>query len=235
VRPKIVDATVATAIVSPHRQISTERASVPLTLLAYGFGALGVAINVWNARTAAPADMILSATTGVLAEGVTFFLPAWALTLPPIRRILAFVLLVFLIVPFALTNNLRMASIISADATMARADRPTAGTEKADNALAQAQAARDQACTTRKPTEACKQRENEVARLQNKPIEAQNKVAAAARPESADFAKLIAWLSFGRIIPTADDFDMLWLMFRTLLPQIGGVVLMLASARRFQD
>jgi len=28
--------------------------------------------------------------------------------------------------------------------------------------------------------------------------------------------------------PGADDFDMLWLFFRTLLPQVGGLVLMLA-------
>jgi len=35
-------------------------------------------------------------------------------------------------------------------------------------------------------------------------------------------------VSFGRIEPKVDDFDMLWLLFRTLLPQLGGIVLMLA-------
>jgi hypothetical protein len=35
-------------------------------------------------------------------------------------------------------------------------------------------------------------------------------------------------VSNGAIRPGADDFDMLWLFFRTLLPQVGGLVLMLA-------
>jgi hypothetical protein len=38
----------------------------------------------------------------------------------------------------------------------------------------------------------------------------------------------VAWLSNGTLQPGAEDFDMLWLFFRTLLPQVGGLVLMLA-------
>jgi len=53
-----------------------------------------------------------------------------------------------------------------------------------------------------------------------------NKVAAQAKPESADFAKLVTWLSSGYLRSCADDFEMLWLFFRTLLPQVGGLVLM---------
>jgi hypothetical protein len=32
----------------------------------------------------------------------------------------------------------------------------------------------------------------------------------------------------GAVQPGADDFAMLWLLFRTFLPQVGGIVLMLA-------
>jgi hypothetical protein len=32
----------------------------------------------------------------------------------------------------------------------------------------------------------------------------------------------------GTVQPGARDFDMLWLLFRTFLPQVGGLVLMLA-------
>jgi hypothetical protein len=32
----------------------------------------------------------------------------------------------------------------------------------------------------------------------------------------------------GAIQPGSDDFSMLWLLFRTFLPQVGGLVLMLA-------
>ena len=63
------------------------RTSRPLIAIAYGFFALGVGINVWNAWTSgALTDMALPATLGVLAEGVVFFLPAWALTLPVGRQ-----------------------------------------------------------------------------------------------------------------------------------------------------
>jgi hypothetical protein len=64
--------------------------------------------------------------------------------------------------------------------------------------------------------------------IEAKRAQATSKVAAHAKPESADFAKLVAWLSIGAVRPSADDFDMVWLFFRTLLPQVGGLVLMLA-------
>jgi hypothetical protein len=75
---------------------------------------------------------------------------------------------------------------------------------------------------------ACQSRQAEVAKLEAKQIQATNKVAAEAKPEGADFAKLVAWLSNGALQPGAADFDNLWLFFRTLLPQVGGLVLMLA-------
>jgi hypothetical protein len=39
----------------------------------------------------------------------------------------------------------------------------------------------------------------------------------------------VAWVSRGAIQPGADDFAMWWLLFRTFLPQVGGLVLMLAQ------
>jgi hypothetical protein len=77
-------------------------------------------------------------------------------------------------------------------------------------------------------TVACQSRQAEVTKLEKKQTLATNKVAAQAKPESADFAKLVAWVSNGTMRPSAEDFDMLWLFFRTLLPHVGGLVLMLA-------
>jgi hypothetical protein len=50
-----------------------------------------------------------------------------------------------------------------------------------------------------------------------------------AKPESTDFAKLVTWVSRGAVQPGVDDFAMLRLLFRTFLPQVGGLVLMLAQ------
>jgi hypothetical protein len=76
---------------------------------------------------------------------------------------------------------------------------------------------------------ACKVRQSEVTELEASQVQAMAKVVAQARPESIDFAKLVTWASRGAIQPGADDFAMLWLLFRTFLPQVGGIVLMLAQ------
>jgi hypothetical protein len=204
-------------------------ASIPLAVIAYGFFLLGVSINVWNAWTGGPiANTLLPALMGVLAESVMFFLPERTISLPLIGKVLAWVFLAF-VATFALTNSLRMASIVSADQAAARADRQTEGVRTADQALEAARARRDEACGRGLgKTVACGSRQAEVAKLEAKQTQAINKVAAQAKPESADFARLVAWGSGGRLRPGADDFDMLWLLFRTLLPQLGGLVLMLA-------
>jgi hypothetical protein len=215
------------ADVTPSR-----RTNYALAAIAYGFFALGIGINVWNASSGgAIADMALPAALGVLAEAVVFFLPAWALTLPIGRQVLAWALFAFISV-FALTNSLRMASITAADQMTTRADRQTEGVQTADHALDQARTKRDEACGPgHGKSVACKIRQAEVTKLEATQTQAAAKVVAQAKPESTDFAKLVAWVSRGAVQPGADDFSMLWLLFRTFLPQVGGLVLMLAQRR----
>jgi len=198
-------------------------------VIAYGFFVLGIGINVWNAWNAGPlANIILPAAMGVLAEAVMFFLPERTISLPWTGKLLAWVFLAF-VAAFALTNSLRMASIVSADQAAARADRQTEGVTLASKDLDAARAKRDEACGRGLgKTVACKLRQDEVTKLEARQTQVTNKVAAQAKPESTDFAKLVVWLSNGALHPGADDFDMLWLFFRTLLPQVGGLVLMLA-------
>jgi hypothetical protein len=169
---------------------------------------------------------------GVLAEAVMFFLPVRTMSLPLIGKLLAWAFLAF-VATFALTNSLRMASIVSADQAAARVDRQTEGVRTADQALEVARAKRDEACGRGLgKTVACQSRQAEVAKLEAKQTQATNKVTAQAKPESTDFAKLVAWVSMGAISPGAEDFDMLGLLFRTLLPQVGGLVLLLAGVER---
>jgi hypothetical protein len=198
--------------------------SWPLTALAYAFFALGVGINISNAPP--PPDGLLPMAMGVLAEGVMFWLPAHALTLPPLRKIIAVVLLAGLVVPFALVNSLRMASIVSADLAMARSDRVTAAIRDAEGALGDTRVARDTECRKNGPL--CRQRQADVVVAERKIEAARVPVVAIARPESADFARLVGWATRGLVIPSEGDFGTLWLLLRTLLPQIGGVVLLLA-------
>jgi hypothetical protein len=177
-----------------------------LVTIGYGFFALGIGINVWNATTGgAITDMGLPAALGVLAEAVVFFLPAWALTLPIGRQVLAWALFAFISL-FALTNSLRMASIIAADQATARADRQTEGVRTADHALDIARAKRDEACGRRLgKTVACKVRQAEVAKLEANQTQAMAKVVAQAKPDSTDFARLVTRVSRGAIQPGADE------------------------------
>jgi hypothetical protein len=67
--------------------------------------------------------------------------------------------------------------------------------------------------------------------LEANQTQATAKVADQARPESTDFGKLVTWVSRGVVQPGADDFTNLWLLFRTFLWQVGGLVLMLANGK----
>src|SRR5258705_9313815 len=175
-------------------------ASLPLAVIAYGFFALGLGINIWNAWTGGPiVNVILPAAMGVLTESVMFFLPERTISLPLIGKLLAWVFLAF-VAAFALTNSLRMANIVSAHQAAARADGQTQGLRTADQALEAARAKRDEACGRGLgKTVACQSRPAEVAQLEAKQTQATNKVAADAKPEGADFAKLVAWLSNGAL------------------------------------
>jgi hypothetical protein len=144
------------------------------------------------------------------------------------RKALASVILAF-VFAFALVNSLRMASILGADQTMGRADRQTVGVQTSSRQLTDARTARDKACRAGQgKSKACKDVERDVAKQEHAQTQATTTVASAAKPENPDFSALVTWVSRGSIAPGANDFAMLWLLFRTLLPQIGGFILMVA-------
>jgi hypothetical protein len=56
-------------------------------------------------------------------------------------------------------------------------------------------------------------------------------VEHAADPQTDAAAKIVTWLSAGTAIPEADSFAMLRLLLLALLPQIGGILLMIGRMR----
>jgi hypothetical protein len=100
----------------------------------------------------------------------------------------------------------------------------------ADHALDAARSKRDEAYGRGLgKTAACKVRQSEVTKLEASQSQATARVVAQAKPESTDSAKLVTWVSRGAIQPGANNFAMLWLLFRTFLPEMGGIVPMLAQ------
>jgi hypothetical protein len=83
---------------------------------------------------------------------------------------------------------------------LASADRQTEGVGSADHALDVARSKRDEACGRGLgKTVACKVRQAEVTKLDAVQVQATAKVVAQARPESTDFARLVAWVSRGAV------------------------------------
>jgi hypothetical protein len=56
-------------------------------------------------------------------------------------------------------------------------------------------------------------------------------VSATADPQTEAAINVVAWLSRGTIRPSAADFTMLRLVLLALLPQVGGILLMVGRHR----
>ena len=129
---------------------------------------------------------------------------------------------------FAVTAGIGFASVNIADTTLARAGRDTPAITIFRAALADAKAARDRECTKVGPI--CRQRENTVVDRQHELDTAMRAVEGTADPQTEAAAGLVAWLSVGTLRPDGQDFARIRLLLLALLPQIGGLVLMVARS-----
>ncbi len=73
----------------------------------------------------------------------------------------------------------------------------------------------------------CRQREQTVTDKEQALADAMKAVESAADPQTEAARRVVAWVSFGALHPTTDDFAMLRLVLLALLPQIGGMLLLI--------
>jgi hypothetical protein len=197
-----------------------------LYLTAYVLFALAVGINVYNAWGSNWTNTALPLAMGITAELALFVSVRWWGFSG--RGLLALALSVVFL-GFAVWNDLRMASIIAADAAMARADRSTAGTERAADAVTKAQAAAVTACGPGLgKSKGCALAQDAVTKAETAAKEARATVAAGANPAAKDFVRFVSWITRGAVVPSGDDFDNWGLLFRMLIPNLGGFFLLLA-------
>ncbi|WP_454632423.1 hypothetical protein [Bradyrhizobium cenepequi] len=214
-------------VVKPERHIL-------LILLAYSLGITAISINGWYSysRGATEIDKTIFLILGVILEWIAFYLPTQTSSLWKGRRYVAAtlsgLLYVFLFV-FAVTNSLGFASQNMHEVSTARAERITPAVSDAQRRLDTLTASRAVECVKR--GDKCRQLEKDEQLALEQLREAREKVSATADPEISAAAKLIAWASLDRFHPSQDDFAMLRLLLLTLLPQLGGLVLMVASQR----
>jgi hypothetical protein len=205
-------------------------ASVLLSIAALALAAVGITINGWFARSLGSSDIAgwLFLAVGVAADLVALVMPSCAAGLwQSGQRATALVgwavwLMTFV---FAVTAGIGFASTNISDVTIARASRVTPAIAGAQAALNDAMAARDRECKSG-VGKFCREREAAVVERRQVLDSAVASVGQSADAQSDAAIRLVTWLSHGLLRPTMEDFAMLRLVLLALLPQIGGILLL---------
>ena len=216
----------------------TNRHTTPalLTVAALALAVVGMTMNGWFARSLGSTDTAgwLFLTIGVAADLVALVIPSCAASLWQARHRAAALagwavwLMTFI---FAVTASIGFASVNIADVTLSRASRVTPALTTAQAALADAMAARDRECKGG-IGKFCREREAAVTERRQAVDVAMRSIEQTADPQTELAVRVVAWASRGMLQPTGDDFAMLRLVLLALLPQIGGILLMVGRAER---
>jgi hypothetical protein len=205
-------------------------APVLLTTAALALSTVGIAINGWFARSLGSSDLAgwLFLAIGVAADLAALVLPSAAAGLWHTgQRATALVGwgVWFVTFVFAVTAGIGFASTNISDVTLVRASRVTPAVTSAKAMLADAMAARDRECKGG-VGKFCHEREALVAERRQLLDAAMTSVGQAADPQTDAAIKLVAWISGGMMRPAPEDFAMVRLILLALLPQIGGMLLL---------
>jgi hypothetical protein len=193
-------------------------------------------MNGWFARSLGATDVAgwLFLAIGVAADLVALVMPSCAARLWRMRRratslagwavwAMTFVFAVMAGVGFASTNI--------TDTTLARASRPTPAVATAQAALSDAMSARDRECKGG-VGKFCREREATVNERRQALDLATQSVVQTADPQTESAIRIVAWVTHGALQPTGNDFAMLRLVLMALLPQIGGILLMVSRSAK---
>jgi hypothetical protein len=224
-----------TAPLSPGMASRSSRrsaASITLMAAALGLAAVGVTQNAWYARSLGATETAgtLFLGIGVASDMVALVMPSCAARSWQARqRTTALVgWLVWLATfVFAITAGIGFASTNIADVTMVRASRISPAVTLARTALNDAMTARDRECKGGVGRH-CREREVSVVDRRQALDLAMQAVAQTADPQTMAAVKLVSWATLGTVRPTGDDFGMLRLMLLCLLPQLGGLLVMIS-------
>ena len=205
-------------------------ASAILMIAALALSAAGIAINGYFSLSLGASEFAgwLFLAVGVAADLAALVLPSTSAGLWQAgRRATALAgwvvwLLTFI---FATTASIGFASSNISEVGIARASRITPALSIAQAMLADAMAARDRECKI--VGKVCREREATVIERRLLLDSAMASVEQAADPQTQAATQLVAWISRGSLRPVPNDFAMLRLALLALLPQIGGMLLLI--------
>jgi len=219
------------------RQVTASRPSrfkpnIFLALAALALAGVGTVQNGWFAQSmgATPVAGTLFLILGVASDCVALVLPSVAARAWQARQratALAGWMVWLATFAFALVSSIGFAATNISDVTMVRASRETPAVTAAQTALGDAMASRDQECRGGVGRH-CRQREQAVVDRRQALEAAKQTVAQAAHPQAVAATKLVSWVTAGAISPSENDFGMLRLMLLCLVPQLGGLLVMVA-------
>jgi len=204
--------------------------SLLLRAAALALAGVGMAMNGWFAQSLGSSSIAgwLFLAIGLAADLVALVMPTCAARLWHERQhstALAGWAVWTLTFVFAVTAGIGFASTNISEVSLARASRVTPAIAAAQAQLTDAMAARDRECKGG-VGKYCREREAAVTERRHAFDTATREVAQTADPQTEAAVKLVAWLSHGLLRPEADDFAMLRLVLLALLPQFGGILLM---------
>jgi hypothetical protein len=210
-------------------------APILLQAAAFGLAVVGITMNGWFARSLGSSDVAgwLFLAVGVAADLSALALPSCAARQWQTHQRGAAVAgwLVWLATfAFALTAGIGFASVNIADVTTARASRTTPAVTMAQTAIDDAVTARDRECKGG-VGKFCREREAAVTERRQALDTAVHAVEQTADPQIEAASHMVVWLSHGLLNPGPDDFAMLRLVLLALLPQLGGILLMVSRTR----
>lgn len=230
---KLIDVTKDAATPTVTNTVTASRwsfARVTLNVAACGLAMVGVTMNGWFARSLGSSEIAgwLFLAIGVAADLVALAVPACAAGLWHTRQrgaAMAGWVVWLMVFAFAVTAGIGFASVNITDVTTARAGRVTPAITAAQAALTDAMASRDRECVGGVGKN-CRAREDAVVERRRTLDHAMRSVEQTADPQVEAASRIVAWVSGGLAKPSGDDFAMLRLILLALLPQVGGILLM---------
>jgi hypothetical protein len=210
-----------------------------LMAAAFALAGVGVTTNGWFARSLGSSDIAgwLFLAIAVAADLAALVMPSCAAGLWHGRQratSLAGWAVWAMTFVFAVTSGIGFASVNITDVTAARAARVVPTVTVAHSALSDAMSARDRECM-HGVGKFCREREAAVADRRQILDSAMASVGQTADPQTEAAIKLVAWVTHGTLRPSDDDFAMLRLILLALLPQIGGLLLMIGRSAMRPD
>ena len=233
--PVAPPAPVALRVAEPIAPRRRSVAPVLLSIAALALAGVGITMNGLFARSLGSSDIAgwLFLAVGVAADLVALVMPSCAAALWQAEHratsLVGWSVWAMTFV-FAVTAGIGFASVNIADVTLSRATRATPAIHTAQATLDDAIAARDRECKGG-VGKFCREREATVNERRQALDAAMHSVEKTADPQTDAAIRIVAWVSRGAVQPTENDFAMLRLVLLALLPQIGGILLMVGRHR----